>query len=79
MDDLRWLGLDWDEGPGAGGDCGPESERRAREDALQTLRAQGKIYPCPDARPAARCFRAARATASSATWGTCCGSRLRDP
>ncbi|UCG16631.1 MAG: glutamate--tRNA ligase [Phycisphaerales bacterium] len=23
LDDLRWLGLDWDEGPDAGGDCGP--------------------------------------------------------
>ncbi len=49
MDDLRWLGLDWDEGPGAGGDCGPDSqsERRALyEDALQALKAQGKIYPC---------------------------------
>src|SRR5271163_1919594 len=28
-DGLRWLGLDWDEGPQAGGDCGPyfQSER----------------------------------------------------
>ncbi|MCH8853986.1 MAG: glutamate--tRNA ligase, partial [Planctomycetes bacterium] len=23
LDDLRWLGLDWDEGPESGGDCGP--------------------------------------------------------
>ena len=48
-EDLRWLGLDWDEGPGVGGDCGPylQSERRALyEDALQALKAQGKIYPC---------------------------------
>lgn len=30
-DGLRWLGLDWDEGPDAGGDCGPyfQSEREA--------------------------------------------------
>src|SRR5215475_7943824 len=29
FDGLRWLGLDWDEGPQAGGDCGPyfQSER----------------------------------------------------
>ena len=28
-DGLKWLGLDWDEGPGIGGDCGPyfQSER----------------------------------------------------
>ena len=31
MEDLRWLGLDWDEGPGAGGSDGPyyQSERTA--------------------------------------------------
>ena len=30
LDDLRWLGLDWDEGPDAGGTYGPyrQSERR---------------------------------------------------
>ena len=29
LESLRWLGLDWDEGPEAGGDCGPyfQSER----------------------------------------------------
>ncbi len=29
LDSLRWLGLDWDEGPDVGGDCGPyrQSER----------------------------------------------------
>jgi len=40
IDDLRWLGLDWDEGPDVGGDFGPyrQSERldlyRARADEL---------------------------------------------
>src|SRR5512141_684189 len=31
LDDLRWLGLDWDEGPGVGGGKGPyrQSERLA--------------------------------------------------
>ncbi len=48
MDDLHWLGLDWDEGPGTGQN-GPyfQSERRALyEEALQMLRQQGKVYPC---------------------------------
>ena len=29
LEDLRWLGLDWDEGPDVGGGCGPyrQSER----------------------------------------------------
>ena len=30
MDDLRWLGIEWAEGPDCGGPCGPytQSERR---------------------------------------------------
>ncbi|MBQ2668899.1 MAG: tRNA glutamyl-Q(34) synthetase GluQRS [Clostridia bacterium] len=48
-DDLLWLGLDWDEGPGKDGGHGPyfQSERRHLfEDALQQLMAQGLVYPC---------------------------------
>ena len=29
LEDLRWLGLDWDEGPECGGDFGPSSSRNA--------------------------------------------------
>ena len=29
-DDLRWLGLDWDEGGEAGGPCGPYFQARGR-------------------------------------------------
>ena len=49
LSDLRWLGLDWDEGPDAGGAVGPyrQSERldqyRARAEEL--VRA-GAAYPC---------------------------------
>jgi glutamyl-tRNA synthetase len=49
LDSLRWLGLDWDEGPDAGGDYGPyfQSERLAiyREHADKLL-ASGKAYRC---------------------------------
>lgn len=48
-DDLRWLGLDWDEGPGAGGGHEPyfQSERRPLyEHALEALNARGLTYPC---------------------------------
>lgn len=48
-EDLRWLGLWWDEGPGAGGPNGPyyQSERTARyQAALARLEAQGSVYPC---------------------------------
>lgn len=44
---LRWLGLDWDEGPEAGGDCGPyyQSQRKAIYDAyFAKLEAAGRVY-----------------------------------
>ncbi len=49
FDDLRWLGLSWDEGPDAGGDHGPyrQSERGHiyRAHAVE-LMASGKAYYC---------------------------------
>lgn len=48
-EDLRWLGLDWDEGPTAGGPDGPyyQSQRTALyQAALEKLEAQGLVYPC---------------------------------
>ena len=47
--DLRWLGLDWDEGPDAAGEFGPyhQSKRSdAYAEALRRLDAAGLIYPC---------------------------------
>ena len=44
---LRWLGLDWDEGPEAGGDFGPyyQSQRKAIYDAyFAKLEAAGRVY-----------------------------------
>lgn len=49
LDDLRWLGLDWDEGPNVDGPHGPyrQSERRDRyEAAARTLVASGRAYYC---------------------------------
>jgi glutamyl-tRNA synthetase len=49
QDVLRWLGLDWDEGPGVGGPHAPyrQSERLAvYADAAARLRAAGAAYPC---------------------------------
>ena len=48
-EDLRWLGLDWDEGPDVGGPFGPYSQSRRREFYLAgwcKLRDGGFIYPC---------------------------------
>ena len=63
--DLRWLGLDWDEGPDVGGAVGPyvQSMRQALyEQAIAHLRAQGRIYPC-------YCTRAELARIASAPQG----------
>jgi glutamyl-tRNA synthetase len=49
MDALNWLGLEWDEGPGKGGDYGPyyQSQRlELYQDAAAKLIAQGDAYYC---------------------------------
>lgn len=46
---MRWLGLDWDEGPEVGGDYGPYSQTERLElykDAAQKLWDAGRAYPC---------------------------------
>ena len=49
LDDLRWLGIDWDEGPDVGGPFAPyaQSERvDLYEEALADLARRGLIYLC---------------------------------
>lgn len=49
VDDLRWLGLDWDEGPDIGGSSAPyrQSARGSVYDgAVARLRARALVYPC---------------------------------
>jgi glutamyl-tRNA synthetase len=52
IEDLAWLGLDWDEGPdidGLGGPHAPyEQSRRSAfyEEALDRLAAAGRLFPC---------------------------------
>lgn len=46
---LRWLGIDWDEGPEAGGPFGPYIQSARAEfytDALERMKAAGAAYPC---------------------------------
>jgi glutamyl-tRNA synthetase len=49
LEDLRWLGLDWDEGPGVEGPHAPyrQSQRGAvYAAAVEALVASGRAYPC---------------------------------
>jgi len=49
IEDLRWLGIEWSEGPDCGGAFAPyaQSERRAVYlAAWRELRDRGRIYPC---------------------------------
>lgn len=49
LEDLEWLGIDWDEGPVVGGAYGPyrQSERlHLYDEATATLVRQGLAYPC---------------------------------
>lgn len=49
VEDLRWLGLDWDEGPDAGGEHGPYRQSQRQEmyhDCMQKLLSEKKAYYC---------------------------------
>lgn len=62
LEDLRWLGMDWDEGPDVGGPFAPYTQSERGEvylAAWRRLREAGFIYPC-------RCSRKDLAAALSA-------------
>jgi glutamyl-tRNA synthetase len=49
IEDLRWLGIDWQEGPDVGGPLAPYEQSQRRSLYLETwrkLRDAGAIYPC---------------------------------
>ncbi len=66
-DGLKWLGLDWDEGPGKGGDFGPYFQSE-RNDVYETLPRQaagrGRSTSTTKVRRASSC------RASSSSWTT---------
>ncbi len=62
LEDLHWLGIDWQEGPDVGGPYAPYSQSERREHYLaawRRLRDTGFLYPC-------RCSRKDLAQAVSA-------------
>lgn len=80
--DLRWLGLDWDEGPDIGGSFGPyrQSERLAvYETHAKRLLAEGQAYYCfcsPEQLEAER--QQALALGQPARYGGTCRHLTRD-
>ena len=49
IEDLRWFGFEWQEGPDCGGAFGPYSQSERRPfyaAALEKLRERGFVYPC---------------------------------
>ncbi len=83
LDDLRWFGLDWSEGPDVGGKFGPynQSERMPfYRAALATLRSGNFIYPCTCSRKDIQAaVTAPHAADDEAVYpGTCRGKRAAD-
>jgi glutamyl-tRNA synthetase len=83
LDDLHWLGIDWDEGPDVGGPHAPYVQTERLElyhAALEQLKRAEQVYPCT-------CTRSDVAAASSAPHAgqegpiyprTCAGRRTTD-
>jgi glutamyl-tRNA synthetase len=70
LDSLRWLGLDWDEGPDVGGDHGPyrQSERMALYGQYaQQLVDEGKAFVCYRTSQELNDLREARRSAGNST------------
>lgn len=77
VDDLRWLGLDWDEGPDIGGPNAPyfQSDRFALyAQKLAQLEAKGLVYPCFCSRAEIHAANAPHQSDGSVVYaGTCRG------
>ena len=72
LDDLRWLGLDWTEGPDVGGPHGPYRQRDRTPwylDVWRRLEATGLIYPSPLSR---KDVEEAASAPHQDTWGQAC-------
>lgn len=79
IEDLHWLGLDWDEGPDVGGPSGPyrQSERSAiYESALAELERRAMTYLCTCSRKDLREASAPHGPEGAIYPGTC---RATDP
>ena len=70
LDSLRWLGLDWDEGPDVGGGCGPYRQSERMEtygEYAQRLVDAGHAFVCYRRPEELEALRAARREAGQST------------
>lgn len=77
LEDLAWFGLDWDEGPGRGGSCGPywQSLRSDFYTAqLSKLQSKGLVYPCFCSRAQLHAAEAPHAADGNYVYGGRCRS-----
>jgi glutamyl-tRNA synthetase len=70
LEDLRWLGLDWDEGPDVGGPYGPYRQSE-REGAYAAALARLDTYPCSCKRKELRLVSSAPHGSEPVYPGTC--------
>jgi glutamyl-tRNA synthetase len=82
IEDLRWFGFEWQEGPDVGGEYGPysQSERYGLyRSAFESLGASASIYPCTCSRQdIRRALQAPHAGEDEPIYpGTCRPDRLR--
>ncbi len=83
LEDLRWLGLDWDEGLDVGGPSAPysQSERSGLyHELLERLKQSENVYPCTCARAdVSRAASAPHVEDEGPTYpGTCSNRRVSD-
>jgi glutamyl-tRNA synthetase len=83
LDELRWLGLDWDEGPDVGGPHAPyiQSQRHDRYDeALRRLAERGLLFECTcSRRDIVQAASAPHAGEEGPRYPGSCRERLVDP
>lgn len=75
LDDLRWLGLDWDEGPDVGGPHGPYRQSQ-RSEHYEAALARLATYPCICTRKELRESSLAPHGAEPIYPGTCLGRSI---
>ncbi len=83
LEDLRWFGFQWQEGPDCGGPYGPYSQSERRPHylaAFERLRKSGAIYPCVcSRRDVLRALHAPHAGEDEAIYPGTCRPRPSSP